>query len=94
MGKITEVFYKEIDPEICNVKDASKYNYLANLLKYHKIFQDEYEKYELNQINLRNNIIGDAIRNNEISNNLKMHSTILGISALKNKAVLITEIQN
>lgn len=91
MGKITEVFYEAIDPNVCSTQDASKYHYLFNLLKYHEMFQEEYEKYESNQIHLRNSIIGNAIKSGKISNP-KVHSTIFGISALKKRAVLITEI--
>lgn len=91
MGKITEVFYTEIDPQVCSTQDASRYHYLFNLLKYHEMFQEEYEKYERNQISLRNSIIGNAIRSGEIPKNPKVHSTIFGISALKNKAILIIE---
>ena len=91
MGKISKVFYKEIDPELCNVNDAAKYHYLFNLIKYHEVFQDEYIKYEESQIHLRNTLIGDAVRSGEISNP-KLPSTIFGISSVKNKAVIITEI--
>ena len=92
MGKITNVFYTEINPEVCSVQDAARYHYLFNLLKYHKIFQDEYERYEEDQIKLRNTLIGNAIKSGEINSHPKLMSTIFGISAQKNKAVLITEI--
>ena len=91
MGKISEVFYKEIDPQLCDVNEAAKYHYHFNFLKYHKMFQDQYEIYEEKQIKLRNKIIGDAIHDHEI-NKPKLTSTIFGISSLKDKAVLITEI--
>jgi len=91
MGKITEVFYKEIDPNVCSMEDAAKYHYHFNLLKYHEMFQKEYEQYEEEQIKLRNTLIGNAIKSGEIINP-KVFTTIFGISAHKNKAVLITEI--
>ena len=90
MGKISKVFYKEIDPNVCSTNEAAKYHYLSNLINLHEIFQDEYLQYEENQIHLRNSLIGDAIKSGEISNP-KVYSTIFGISAHKNKAVLITE---
>ena len=92
MGNITKVFYTEIDPEICSANDAAKYHYHFNFLKYHEIFQKEYEKYEEDQIKLRNKLIGNAIKSGEISKHPKVHSTIFGISAQKNKAILITEL--
>ena len=92
MGKITNVFYTEIDPEVCTMQDAAKHHYLFNLLKYHEIFQDEYQQYEENQIKLKNAIIGNAIRSGEISTKPSMMSTIFGISSKKNKAIIITEI--
>lgn len=92
MGKITEVFYAEIDPELCSATEAAKYHYHFNLLKYHKMFQDEYEKYENDHIKLRNTLIGNAIKSGEIQSNPKVYTTIFGISAQKDRAVLITEI--
>ena len=92
MGKISKVFYTEIEPEICNSEDAAKWNYYFNLVKYDKTFWDEYEKYEAEQIKVRNKIIGDAIRSGEIGGTPKIYTTIFGISSKKNKAVLITEI--
>jgi len=91
MGKITEVFYKEIDPKACSVQDASKYHYLFNLLKYHEMFQTDYEKYERDQILLRNSLVGNAIEAGELKCPPKMNTTIFGISAQKNRAVLIIE---
>lgn len=91
MGRISKVFYKEIDPDICSPYEAAKYHFHFNLLKYHEIFQNQYEEYEREQISLRNNIIGNAIKSGEISNP-KIFTTIFGISSEKNKAILITEI--
>jgi hypothetical protein len=92
MGKISNIFYTEIDPEICSINDAAKYHYHFNLIKYHQMFQDEYERYETIQIKLRNTLIGNAIKSGEINGHPKLMSTIFGISSKKNKAVIITEI--
>lgn len=91
MSKISKVFYTEIDPEVCNSEEAARYHYHFNLLKYHEMFQHEYEKYEEEQIHMRNKLIGDAIKSGEIINP-KLLTTIFGISSMKNKAILITEI--
>ena len=92
MGRISNVFYKEIDNDVCSMEEAANYHYLFNLLKYHEMFQNEYEHYEEFQIKLRNTLIGDAIKSGEIKSHPNVPSTIFGISALKNKAILITEI--
>lgn len=92
MAKLSKVFYKEIDPNVCTVEEASKYHYLFNLINLHEMFQDEYLEYEENQIHLRNLLIGDAIKSGEINSHPNISSTIFGISSIKNKAVLITEI--
>lgn len=92
MGKITKVFYKEIDPSVCSPKSAARYHYHFNLLRLHESFQKEYEKYEEEQIYLRNTILHDAIVSKEITSYPKVTSTIFGISSHKNKAVLITEV--
>ena len=44
MGKITKVFYKEIDPSVCSPKSAARYHYHFNLLRLHESFQKEYEE--------------------------------------------------
>ena len=93
MGKISKVFYKEIDPNICSPIEAAKYHYHSNLIKYHEVFQNEYEIYEENHIKMRNTMIGNAISDGEIIGYPKITSTIFGISSKKNRAVLITEIQ-
>lgn len=92
MGKITEVLYKEIPEKEFSTKDAAEFFFYHNLLGVDPMFIDGYEKYESNQIHVRNNIIGDAIRSELMNKHPKVNSAIIGVSSVKNKAVLITEI--
>ncbi|MCM1215391.1 MAG: hypothetical protein NC548_12835 [Lachnospiraceae bacterium] len=92
MGKISKVFYKEIEPEVCTMEEAGEYYYHLNLLKTHKMFQDSYERYEQKQIELRNRTIALALKNGELQKYPMMNTTVFGVSTLKKAPVVITEI--
>jgi hypothetical protein len=89
MSKITEVYYTEINE--MTAKEAAAFYYHYNLINVSEVFHEDYIKYEENQIALRNKILGDAYKNNEIPRHPKTNTSIFGISSLKNKPVLITE---
>lgn len=92
MGRITEVFYKEIDPIITNVEDAGEFYYHSNLIGVNEIFHSDYEEYETNQIKLKNKIVGDAISNGEIRSGVRPNSTTLALSSMKNKVVVLVDL--
>jgi len=89
MSKITKVFYKELDADINSVGEFY-FNY--NMLSVHEMFHDEYEESEMKQINLRNQILGEEIRQGNIDGRIKIDNSILAVSSLKNKVVLIVDI--
>ena len=91
MGRICPVFYKEIDPQICSAMDAAEYHFYANVIGLHPMFNEAYENYELGQMNIRNRVLGDAVKNGSIKN-LRMDSTIYGVSSLRGRAIVIAEI--
>lgn len=90
-SKITEVFYYEIPLGTYPIEKASKYNFFSNVIGMHPMFDKRYEDYEMEQMKMKNKIIGDAVKNKEISNP-KVSSTIFGISSVCNRAIIITEI--
>lgn len=92
MGKISEVLYCEIDPDKCSVLKASEYYYYLNLIGVDPRIHPEYEVYELGQMNLRNGVIGDYIRKNNLNIHPKMNTCIFGVSSLRQRAVVIAEI--
>lgn len=91
MGKISEIFYEVIDSASYSLTEAAEFYYHYNLLNVDPKLSEDYEKYELTQLNRRNNIIGDAINRGEIKRHPKTDTSILGISTLKNKPILLVE---
>lgn len=91
MGRISNVYYDEIDRDTCSMMTAGEFYYHYNLMGVHPMFIPEYEDYELSQITMRNKIIGDAMDRGDLVNHPKMNTTIFGVSSLKNKAVIMTE---
>lgn len=92
MSNISEVLYEEISEEYCINEKAGEFYFHLNTLKLHSRFQEEYEKYEIEHISLRNRIIRGAINRGEIDNNPKMNTTIFGVSAINNRPILVVEI--
>lgn len=91
MGRISNVFYEEIDCDKCSIMTAGEFYYHYNLMGVHPMFVPEYEDYELSQITTRNKIIGDAMTRGDLRKHPKMNTTIFGVSSIKNKAVIVTE---
>lgn len=91
MGKISNVYYDEISSNECSILDAGEFYYHYNVIGIDPLFIPGYEEYEERQISLRNRIIGKAIENGEVNKHPKMHTTVFGVSSLKNKAVILTE---
>lgn len=83
---ITNVFYKDIYNDI---DEVAKYFFYANFAG--TIFDEEYAKYEEDQIKYRNSLIGNAMINGTAPDHVNMNSVIYGLSSLKNKTVLIVE---
>lgn len=93
MGKISEVFYKQISPEICSPKSASEYYFYLNCIGIDPMFHEGYAQYEEEQLCIRNHVIGEALANGEFKSHPKVGSTIFGVSTINRSAVIITELQ-
>lgn len=91
MGKISKVFYKEVDPDTCSIKEAAEFYYYFNLIGSHEMFREDYEKYEISQAALKNKTIADAIKVDG-SERPVINSSVLAISSLKNKVVIVADI--
>ena len=86
MGKINMIYYQELNDDII---DITKYNFLYNVAKYNNIFSEEYLSYEEKQIQKRNELIANAIKEKIIDKYNSINSMIVGISPIKNKAIII-----
>lgn len=91
MGKITTVYYAEIDPSICSTIEASEFYFHYNMMAVDPIFMKDYEGYEVSQMHIRNDIIGKAIACGDIPKHPILNSTIFGVSSVKKKAVILAE---
>lgn len=91
MGKISDVHYHEIDEKECSLKEAADFYFYYNLIGVDPSIISEYENYEEMQINLKNKILGKAFNNNEIPRHPRLNTSLLGISSLKGKPILVTE---
>lgn len=91
MGKISKIFYTEIKPEACTVQQAGEFYYHFNIVSIHTMFHDDYEEYEMNQIQLKNKTLGDAISQEKMDGRPKVGSSVLAISSIKNKVILIAD---
>ena len=90
---ITRVYYEEIDPSTISVQTAGEYYYYANLIGVHEMFHNAYENYETDQINIRNKIIGEAIKRGDIENSIRSDKSMVAISSIKNKVILIADLK-
>lgn len=91
MGKISKVFYEEIDNNVCSIMSSGEYYYHYNVMGLDSSASREYEEYETSQIAIRNKIIGDAIKRYDILEHPKMNTTIFGVSSMKRKTIILTE---
>lgn len=91
MGKISNVYLAVVDPNDCSVEKAGEYYYLYNLLGTHEMFEDEYEMHEAEQLKLKNQIIKAAIDSGELPSRPNLNTTMLGISSIHDREVLVVE---
>ena len=92
-SNISKVFYKEIDENIADINTAGEFYFNYNMLNVHEMFHADYEESEMKQINLRNQIIGEEIRQGNIEGRIRVDNSILAVSSLKNKVILLADIQ-
>lgn len=89
MGKISNVYYNEVDPKKFNVKDAADLYFYQGFLDTSKDIAEKYCRLEESQMQVRSSILGAAIRSGEIPKIPDVHTATIGVSSLKNSVVLI-----
>lgn len=92
MSNISEVLYTEISEDVYSTNKAGEYYFHFNMLGVDPIFSESYMDYEQEHTRVRNKAIKDAMK--EIGEDLhpKMNTLIFGISAIKNKPIVVVEI--
>lgn len=90
MGKIRGVIYQTISRELYNPEEAAKYYLYINLIDYDKRYHKPFEEFEINQMNLRNKAIKEAIKDKDIHPN--MNSALFGLSSLRHQCIAIADI--
>ena len=93
MGKITRVYYDEVDSNIVDVHEAGEFYYHSNLIGVHEMFHDDYEAYEIRQFELRNQLIANAIENQMVDKTIRLTTSMLALSSMKNKVVIMADLQ-
>lgn len=91
MSKIREVLYEVLDPSECTIREAGEFYYHYNLMGADESLNEDYIRYEESQINCRNRVIGNAVKQGMFPRHPKTDTTIFGVSSLKNKAIIIVE---
>lgn len=90
---ITPILYEEISPDVCTNEKASEYYFYQNALGLSDTLDEEFEQYEAEQIKMRNKVIANAFHTENFHTVPDLNSTIFGVSAIKNKVILITEMK-
>ena len=88
MGKISNVFYTVISPDIYTMEQAAEYFFHTNVLDLDPMFHKEYEEYEEHQIKIRGKVISDAI-NKGVLKNPNTSGMMLVISSTRNAPILV-----
>lgn len=90
MGRITKIVYREIDSSDYSIHKAGEFYFHHNLLKESDMFHKPHEDNESDQIMMRSKIAG-SLKKSGID--IKVNSSILGISSLKNKMVFVSDLK-
>lgn len=88
MGKINKVYYEEIDNEISN-EEAGGFYFLFNSIGLNEKLDKEYIEYEEKQLQIRNKIINEAIKNKDVPDHPDMKTLVIAVSSFKQKPVLV-----
>ena len=89
---IKPILYEEISSDMCSNEDASEYYFYQNAMGLSEDIDNEFEKYEIQQLKLRNIVIANAINTEDFKLIPNLDSTVFGVSALKNKVILIADL--
>lgn len=88
MGKISKVLYKEIDPKKYDVDDVGEFYFHHNLIGLSDDSTADYENYQMKQHQMKQQLIREMDENEKIK---ARHPTTIGISTMKNRAILLID---
>lgn len=85
MGKISEVEYIVFDRNVLSDEEVALSYFYKSLLPSNDLFYDEYDRLETKQIKVRT----EALSKVKDFNSTKLKDTIMGISSISDRVVLI-----
>lgn len=86
---ISKVYYEELGN--IDSSEMSEFYFYYNHFQLSDDIARDYEEYETRQIKIRNKIIANAIKQNQIPGRPNISSTLFGVSSIKNKPIIIVE---
>lgn len=90
MGKINKVIYERLSMDTYSEYEAGLNYFYQNAIGVNDSIDKDYIEYESNQLQMRNKVIGMAIR--EGNEHPYVRSTMIGLSSLSNNTILLAEI--
>lgn len=90
MGKISNVVYEVVNPAIYDTYEANKFYWYYNLLGLNDEIDNEYMKYQYQQINARNKVV-KKIQDENSNIKLILSNSIFGTSSRSKNVVMIAE---
>ena len=83
--KIAKIHYEETDADL---RKSAEFYFYHNLINVHDMFHKPYEASEIDQMVLKQKLLGRVV--GEIDGKIKLDQSMLAVSSLKNKVVLIS----
>lgn len=88
MSKISKVYYGEINPKLFSADDALDLYFYSGFIGSSDSITEKYCKSEEAQMHARSVLLGDLIKRGELPNMPDVSSAIIGVSSLKNTAII------
>ncbi|MCM1439776.1 MAG: hypothetical protein NC131_11345 [Roseburia sp.] len=92
MSNIKKIYYSKIPESEITPGAMSDYYYLANMSGVHADIREEFVDHETRSVQLRNRLLGEAIRNANCPKSIDLNSSTLGISSIQNAVILMADI--
>lgn len=96
MGKISEVYYGQVDTEVYSPEQAAESYFYENLVDIDDMFDEGYCKTMSDQIEIRNSMLNNVCNSDDLNSipthrHPRLNTSIIAISPLCEKVVVIVE---
>lgn len=91
MSIIKPIFYQKVSCDPKDLQRASDFYFYSNLLGYSPEIDEKYLQHELHSIKTCNEIVGDAIRNQECPASVNVPSATIGISSIQKSTIVMVD---